>query len=130
MWWKQIILWLRTESVAAQAIVQGFIAIGIAFGWWHWSPAQLGAVVGMVAAFLGMAVRSQVTPMVRPRAAGRPLIPDPNALPAPAAGQEQHGDQHDRHEGRHPPEGTAEGGRQPGRGVRVRGELPLDDDEQ
>jgi hypothetical protein len=88
MWWNQIIRGLRTESVAAQAIVQAFIAVGIAFGWWHWSPAQTGAVVGMVAAFLGMAVRSQVTPMVRPRAAGRPLIPDPSALPVTAARQD------------------------------------------
>jgi uncharacterized membrane protein YccC len=79
MWWKQIVPWLRQESVAAHAGVQAFIALGIAFGWWQWTPAQMGAVVGLVAAFGGMVVRSQVTPMIRPMAAGRPLIPDPSA---------------------------------------------------
>ena len=68
--WYNIVGWVRQESAAATALVQAFIALGIAFEWWHWSPAQTGAVVGIVAALLGMFVRSQVTPIhrFRPRA--------------------------------------------------------------
>jgi hypothetical protein len=61
--WYNIVGWVRQESAATTALVQAFIALGIAFEWWHWSPAQTGAVVGIVAALLGMFVRSQVTPI-------------------------------------------------------------------
>ena len=69
--WHDVVGWVREESAAASAIVLAFIALGIAFEWWHWTPAQTGAVVGIVAALLGMFVRSQVTPIhrLRPRAA-------------------------------------------------------------
>jgi hypothetical protein len=69
--WYNVVGWVRQESAAATALVQAFIALGIAFAWWQWSPAQTGAVVGIVAALLGMFVRSQVTPIhrFRPRAA-------------------------------------------------------------
>ena len=67
MVWNNIVGWIRQESAAATALVQAFIALGIAFEWWHWSPAQTGAVVGIVAALLGMFVRSQVTPIHRLR---------------------------------------------------------------
>jgi hypothetical protein len=67
--WNGITGWVRQESAAATALVQAFIALGIAFSWWHWSNAQTGAVYGIVAALLGMFVRSQVTPLVRPRSA-------------------------------------------------------------
>jgi hypothetical protein len=76
--WYNVVGWVRQESAAATALVQAFIALGIAFEWWHWSPAQTGAVVGIVAALLGMFVRSQVTPIhpfrpksTRPGASGR-----------------------------------------------------------
>jgi hypothetical protein len=69
--WHNVVGWVREESAAASAIVLAFIALGIAFQWWHWTAAQTGAVVGIVAALLGMFVRSQVTPIhrLRPRAA-------------------------------------------------------------
>ena len=67
MVWHNIVGWIRQESAAATALVQAFIALGIAFEWWHWSPAQTGAVIGIVAALLGMFVRSQVTPIHRLR---------------------------------------------------------------
>jgi len=71
--WSTIIGWIREESAAASALVLAFIALGIAFEWWHWSAAQTGAVVGIVAALLGMFVRSQVTPIYRLRPkAGQP----------------------------------------------------------
>lgn len=57
-----------------QALILAFVALGIAFQWWHWSSAQIGAVVGISAVLLGMFVRSQVTPLVRPRDGGRELI--------------------------------------------------------
>jgi hypothetical protein len=74
--WYNVVGWVRQESAAATALVQAFIALGIAFEWWHWSPAQTGAVVGIVAALLGMFVRSQVTPIhpFRPKTA-RPGAP-------------------------------------------------------
>jgi hypothetical protein len=78
-WWSQLITWIRQESAAVQALIQAFIALGIAFQWWHWSDAQTGTVVGIAAALLGMFVRSQVTPLVRPMTEGRRLIPDPRA---------------------------------------------------
>jgi hypothetical protein len=86
--WYGIVGWVRQESAAATALVQAFIALGIAFAWWHWSNAQTGAVIGIVAALLGMFVRSQVTPIVRPRAGRRAPVAEaaPQALarqPAP-----------------------------------------------
>jgi hypothetical protein len=101
--WYNTVGWVRQESAAATALVQAFIALGIAFEWWHWSPAQTGAVVGIVAALLGMFVRSQVTPIHRfrprtgqPGASGRGVsnwpqggpdsgvrvLPDTGAAPA------------------------------------------------
>ena len=76
---SDIVTWVRQESAATQSLIQALIAIGIAFQWWHWSDAQTGAVIGIAAALLGMFVRSQVTPLIRPFDAGRPLIRDPNA---------------------------------------------------
>lgn len=70
-----IVTWVRQESAATQALIQAFIAVGIAFSWWHWSNAQTGAVVGISAALLGMFVRSQVTPLIRPVDGGHPLVP-------------------------------------------------------
>jgi len=70
---KAIVQWVRQESATTQALVQAFVALGIAFQWWHWSDAQTGAVVGIAAVLLGMFVRSQVTPLVRPRDGGREL---------------------------------------------------------
>jgi hypothetical protein len=67
--------WVRQEAAATQVLIQAFLAFGIAFQWWHWTPAQTGAVVGISAALLGMFVRSQVTPLIRPVDAGQPLVP-------------------------------------------------------
>jgi hypothetical protein len=72
--WDAIVGWIRQESAVAQALILAFIAVGIAFGWWQWSSAQIGAVFGILAALLGMFVRSQVTPLSRPMDAGRPLV--------------------------------------------------------
>jgi hypothetical protein len=75
MWlkvWNTLVGWVRQESVAATALVQAFIAIGIAFAWWSWSTAQTGAVFGITSALLAMFVRSQVTPLHPLRAGGRP----------------------------------------------------------
>ena len=77
--WSQIVTWVRQESPTTQALIQVLIAIGIAFGWWHWTDAQIGVVVGISAALLSMFVRSQVTPLVRPMDAGRPLISGPSS---------------------------------------------------
>jgi hypothetical protein len=65
--WRAITYWVKQESVAATALVQAFVALGIAFAWWHWSNAQTGAVIGIVSALLAMFVRSQVTPVARAR---------------------------------------------------------------
>ncbi len=72
---SQIVQWVRQESAATQALIQAFVALGIAFQWWHWTNAQTGAVVGISAVLLGMFVRSQVTPLIRPRDGGRALVP-------------------------------------------------------
>jgi hypothetical protein len=88
--WDTVVTWVRKEPAAMQALVLAFIALGIAFGWWHWSAAQTGAVVGITAALLGMFVRSQVTPLIQPATRGRRLIPAPDeaeVAPAPPAGQ-------------------------------------------
>jgi len=76
---RSIVTWIRQESAATQALIQAFIAVGIAFGWWNWSNAQTGAVMGISAALLSMFVRSQVTPLIRPVDGGRPLVPVRNA---------------------------------------------------
>jgi hypothetical protein len=88
--WNGIVNWVRQESAAATALVQAFIALGIAFSWWTWSPAQTGAVIGITAAMLGMFVRSQVTPIVRSKGlapAGRSQVQSP--AQGPAQGQVQ-----------------------------------------
>ena len=76
---RQVVRWVRQEPATTQAIIQVLIALGITFGWWQWTDAQIGAVVGISAALLCMLVRSQVTPLIRPVDAGRPLIRDPNS---------------------------------------------------
>lgn len=64
--WTAIVTWVRQESAATQVLITAFIALGIAFQWWHWTNAETGAVIGIVTAVLGMFVRSQVTPLIRP----------------------------------------------------------------
>src|ERR1700722_5559284 len=88
---KAIVTWIRQESAATQTLITAFIALGISFQWWHWSNAETGAVVGITAALLGMFVRSQVTPLIRPRTSERRLVPEGEspastvaAAPAPA----------------------------------------------
>ena len=76
---RQVVTWVRQEPATTQALIQVVIALGIAFGWWQWTDAQIGTVIGISAALLSMYVRSQVTPLIRPVDAGRPLIRDPNA---------------------------------------------------
>jgi hypothetical protein len=73
--WIAVVTWVRKEPSATQAIILAFIAIGIAFQWWHWSNGQIGAVVGIAAALLGMFVRSQVTPLIEPTSMGRRFVP-------------------------------------------------------
>ena len=73
--WTTLVSWVRREPAVAQALILAFIALGIAFGWWQWTDAQTGAVVGIAAALLGMFVRSQVTPLVQPTTKGRRLVP-------------------------------------------------------
>jgi len=70
---SEIVTWIRQEPPSTQALIQAFVALGIAFQWWHWTSAQTGAVVGITSVLLGMFVRSQVTPLVRPRDGGREL---------------------------------------------------------
>ena len=82
--WTALTTWVRREPAAAQALILAFIALGIAFGWWQWTDAQTGAVVGIAAALLGMFVRSQVTPLVQPTTKGRRLIPAPDEFEPPA----------------------------------------------
>jgi hypothetical protein len=76
----QTVAWVRREPAAAEALILAFIALGIAFGWWQWSNAQTGAVIGIAAALLGMFVRSQVTPLIQPTTKGRRLVPAPDIL--------------------------------------------------
>ena len=86
--WNTIVTWVKKESAATQALILAFLGLGIAFQWWHWSNGQTGAVVGIVAALLGMFVRSQVTPLIQPTAMGRRLVPTPDEPEAaPSAGQ-------------------------------------------
>jgi hypothetical protein len=88
--WRQVATWVRREPAAAEALILAFIALGIAFGWWQWSNAQTGAVIGIAAALLGMFVRSQVTPLIQPTTKGRRLVPasdEPEMAPGPVVGQ-------------------------------------------
>jgi hypothetical protein len=88
--WEQAVAWVRKEPAAAEAVILAFIALGIAFGWWQWSNAQTGAVVGIAAALLGMFVRSQVTPLIQPTTRGRRLVPaadEPEVAAASPAGE-------------------------------------------
>ncbi len=55
-------VWFKSEPTTVQAAVQAVLAMGLVFGWWHWSVQQTGAVVGVVAVLLSLVVRAQVTP--------------------------------------------------------------------
>jgi uncharacterized membrane protein YccC len=78
---KAIVTWVRLESAATQSLVTAFIALGIAFQWWHWSNSETGAVIGIMTALFGMFVRSQVTPLIRPRTTERRLLPEGDPPP-------------------------------------------------
>jgi len=67
---RGLISWARQEPVAVQTGVQSLIALGVAFGWWHWSPEQTGAVMAVTASFLGAVARTQVTPTSNPKSSG------------------------------------------------------------
>ena len=82
--WTTLVTWVRREPAAAQALILAFIALGIAFGWWQWTDAQTGAVVGIAAALLGMFVRSQVTPPAM--AAAEPLQKSSTQVGWPGSG--------------------------------------------
>jgi predicted negative regulator of RcsB-dependent stress response len=72
---REILMWARQETVTLQAGVQSLIALGVAFGWWHWSAEQTGAVIAVMASFLGAVARTQVTPTSNPKSsAGEPLF--------------------------------------------------------
>jgi predicted negative regulator of RcsB-dependent stress response len=69
-----LLMWARQEPVTLQAGVQAVIALGVAFGWWHWSAEQTGAVIAVMASFLGAITRTQVTPTSNPKSgSGEPL---------------------------------------------------------
>ena len=70
---REVVTWVRQEPATTQAVLLVVIALGITFGWWQWTDAQIGAVIGITATLLSMFVRSQVTPLIRPVDAGRPL---------------------------------------------------------
>jgi hypothetical protein len=76
--WNTILTWVRKEPAATQALIVVFIALGIAFQWWHWSNGQTGAVIGIAAALLAMFVRSQVTPLINRTPTGRRAVPTPD----------------------------------------------------
>jgi len=70
---------LREEPVAVTAVVQAIIGVGIAFGWWHWTPAQTGAVVGLAAGSFTV-VRGMVIPTAKQRQAA---VAVPGGAPVP-----------------------------------------------
>ena len=59
-WFTAVQSFVKLEPSTVQAILQSILALGLAFGWFHWTTAQTGAVVGMVAVLLAMFVRTQV----------------------------------------------------------------------
>jgi predicted negative regulator of RcsB-dependent stress response len=72
---REIIKWARQETVAAQVAAQAVLGLGVAFGWWHWTSQQTGAVMAVTASFLGFIARTQSTPTSNPKSsAGEPLF--------------------------------------------------------
>jgi hypothetical protein len=80
------VAWVWSEPAAAQAIILAFIALGIAFGWWHWNNGQTGAVIGITAALLGMFVRALVTPLARRPGRGAEPAAQAGEITGPAGG--------------------------------------------
>jgi hypothetical protein len=68
---------IQREPVAFQGCVQATLAMLAGFGVVHWSPEQVGLVLGSVAAFLAFLTRTKVSP-------ANPMTPAP-APAAPAA---------------------------------------------
>lgn len=56
---------VRHEPVAFQGCVQATLAALVGFGVVHWSAEQVGLMLAVVAAFLALFTRSQVTPNVQ-----------------------------------------------------------------
>lgn len=60
---------LKTEPVAITgalaALTNAVAGLGLLFGWWTWTPEQVGAIItteGAVIAFVTLFVRRRVTP--------------------------------------------------------------------
>ena len=58
---------IRTEPALVLALVGALIALVISFGF-KLSPEQVGGIMALVSAVLGIVVRSQVTPVTPPPA--------------------------------------------------------------
>jgi hypothetical protein len=69
---------LREEPVAVTAFFQAIIGLGIAFGWWHWSPAETGAVIALAAGTLTL-IRGVVVPTARQQRISPPAGQQPAA---------------------------------------------------
>ena len=65
-----LLMWGRQEPVAVQTGLQALITRGVAFGWWHWTAEQTGAVMAVTASFLGAVARTVVTPTSNPKSSG------------------------------------------------------------
>lgn len=60
---------IKREPVAFQAFVQAMLAALVGFGVVHWSPEQLGLVMGAVAALLALFTRATVSPTAKAKSA-------------------------------------------------------------
>ena len=73
---RRLIRRIGREPVALQAGAQAAIGLGLAFQWFTWNDEQIGAVIGIIAAFLALVTRAAVTPLSDPRSGeGRRLVP-------------------------------------------------------
>ena len=55
------------EPVVWQILVMAVINLAVVFSWVNWDATQVAAINGVVAAVLGLIVRSVVTPVVDPK---------------------------------------------------------------
>jgi type IV secretory pathway TrbD component len=76
---------VHREPVATQAFIQATLAVLVGFGIVNWSNEQIGLTLGLVAAFLALVTRAQVTPHALGRVDRAGVD---QAAPAAAAGQD------------------------------------------
>lgn len=60
---EKIVALVKNEPVRVVAVIQSTLVLGHLLEWWHLSNTQINGLVLVIAAWLGIVTRRQVTPV-------------------------------------------------------------------